>query len=479
MAVSSRRSRVFLIRSAALAASILLTSCAGLPTERGRDTVADALGERQGREVALASRGAGVIDDDIRALLAEPLSADAAVALAWRNSPRSKAALAELGIAAADLFESSRPRNPGLSWSRLGSEYALGLHVVLTDLLTLPARRRIGALAWQAAVAEAVDALLAEAALVRRDYYRALTAEQVAELRAAVAEAADLSAEMARRFHAAGNISALQLAREEADATQSRAAAARARVDRLAARMKLAERLGLAGRTNRWSLPDRLPLPPPFAADVDTLLEQATARRGDLAAARALLDAHGRDARLARRIGWLGEVELGFEREREGDERRSGPGIEVELPLFDQGQGRIVRAEAERELALQRIEAIELGIEAAVRTGAARLAVQAEIIDTYRRTLIPQREAIVARELERYNFMLIGVGELLQARREEFDTYQDYLEAIRDGWIARGELERAVGGPIAVDAAAIEYTPRAQDVVSPKNDGAHDMHRHH
>lgn len=478
MAVPYGRSRAPSMLCAALVSSLALAGCASLPGERGRDAVATELGARSGRAVTLATAGPGGIDDSLRTLLAQPLSADAAVELAWRNSPRSRAALAELGLAAADLFEASRPRNPGLSWSRLGNEYSLGLHVVLTDLLTLPARRRIGALAWQAAIAEAVDVLLEEAARVRRDYYRALAAEQVAELRAAVAEAAELSAEMARRFHAAGNISALQLAREEADATQSRAAAAKARVERLASRMKLAERLGLAGRTNRWSLPDRLPLPLPLAADVDALLAQASARRGDLAAARASLDAHGRDARLARRIGRLGDVELGVEREREGDERRSGPSVDLELPLFDQGQGRVARAEAERELALQRIEAIELGIERAVRTGAARLAVQAEIIDTYREALIPQREAIVARQLERYNFMLIGVGELLEARREEFDTYQDYLEAIRDWWIAHGELERAIGGPLPL-AGEPEYAPRAQDVVSPPSDNAHDMHGHH
>ena len=44
--------------------------------------------------------------------------------------------------------------------------------------------------------------------------------------------------------------------------------------------------------------------------------------------------------------------------------------------------------------------------------------------------------------------MLVGVFELLQARRAQLDASQAYLEAVRDYWIARSELKRAVGGKL-------------------------------
>jgi cobalt-zinc-cadmium efflux system outer membrane protein len=44
--------------------------------------------------------------------------------------------------------------------------------------------------------------------------------------------------------------------------------------------------------------------------------------------------------------------------------------------------------------------------------------------------------------------MLVGVFELLQARRSQLDAYQAYLEAVRDYWIARTDLRKSVGGAL-------------------------------
>ena len=44
--------------------------------------------------------------------------------------------------------------------------------------------------------------------------------------------------------------------------------------------------------------------------------------------------------------------------------------------------------------------------------------------------------------------MLVGVFELLQARRTQLDAFQAYLEAVRDYWVARTDLRRSVGGAL-------------------------------
>lgn len=458
-----------------------LGACATLPADRGRADVNELVAAREARTAAFAEHD----DERADALLAErlgrPLSADDAVEIAWLHSPRVRAALAELGLAAADFFDTTRPRNPTLSASRLGGgdKTTLGLSAVISDLLLHPARTRIGRARWRAALADAGAAMIQEAGEVRAAYYRHLGALQVAAMRAAVAEAADTSAELARRFRDAGNISALQLAREQAAATTARTQAAQARAERLATRMALAARLGLAGRTNRWRVPDRLPLPPADDADVDALLALAREQRLDLIAAREELDAGDDGAALARRLRWLGDVELGVEREREDGERQSGPTLALELPLFRQGQAGVARAQAQLELARERSAQIELDIERDVRTGAARLATQREIIDAYRSALLPQREAIVAREQERYNFMLIGAFELIQARQQEYDAYQGYLEAVRDYWLARVELMHAVGGRLPGDDAAAESMPAIDELLAPPARGEqHDPRQH-
>jgi cobalt-zinc-cadmium efflux system outer membrane protein len=468
-------------RLAAVLLTALLSGCAQLPADRGRLEVAEQL-SRQGAPAVLGAAGSAELDPTLLTRLDEPLSADAAVEIAFLLSPRVKMALARLGLASAELFDSQRPRNPAISLGKLGTgaaaETSVGLHLLLSDLMLLPARRDIGELEWQAAIAETVAMLLEEASEVRHAYYHYLAASQVAAMRAAVAEASALSAELAVRFHAAGNISALQLAREQANATLARHEAANARGERLEARLALAERLGLAGRSNRWSLPEQLPLPGEDVPDLSTLLAQAHAQRADLAAARLSLDAASARSGLSRRTAWLGELELELEHESEDDGDRNGAALGWELPLFSQGQGGIARAESGRELALQQIEMLELAIEADVRVGVARLANLREIIDGYRNTLIPQQRDIVAGEMQRYNFMLIGVFELIEARKAEFDTYQSYFEAIRDYWITQTELEQAIGGPLPKPAIE-QLTPAVDEIVRPQSEGGHDHHGHH
>ena len=465
-------------RAIVLSIALALSACASLPADRGRDEVRDLLAA--GGYVMPSTRNAETrIDLDAR--LAHPLSIEDAVEIAWLHSPRVRMTLAELGLAAADLFESGRLRNPTLSASRLGGSdgtTTLGISTIVSDLVTLPMRRRIGRAHWQAALAETAHALIDEAAATRADYYRYVGALQVAAMRDAVAEAADASAELARRFHTAGNISALQLAREEAAATVARTNAAQARADRFAARMILAERLGLAGKTNRWQTAAQLPMPPDADPDTDTLLALARERRLDIAAARAALDAGKDSVMLARRFRWLGEIELGFERERENGEHESGPTLSLELPLFQQGQAGIARAEAQRDMAHERLALYELAIERAVRSGIMQLHTQREIVASYREALIPQREAIVTRELERYNFMLIGAFELIQARQQEYDAYQSYLEAIRDYWLARAELASAVGGRLPGDDEPLPPAPGIDDILAPPNPTQQE-HPHH
>ena len=57
--------------------------------------------------------------------------------------------------------------------------------------------------------------------------------------------------------------------------------------------------------------------------------------------------------------------------------------------------------------------------------------------------------------------MLLGVYQLIQAKQAEFDAYREYIEALRDYWIARSDLERAVGGRVGAPARAVVNHPAA------------------
>jgi outer membrane protein, heavy metal efflux system len=64
--------------------------------------------------------------------------------------------------------------------------------------------------------------------------------------------------------------------------------------------------------------------------------------------------------------------------------------------------------------------------------------------------------------------MLIGVFELIQAKTQEYDAYQGYLEAIRDYWLARLDLMRVVGARLPSETDATGQTPSVSEILTPR-----------
>jgi outer membrane protein TolC len=407
------------------------------------------------------------------------MTADAAVRVALLRSPRLQQEYARLGLARADVLEAVQVSNPTLSLSRSyldpGSGYnrLAGLTLPLADLLVLPVRTRLAHAEYERAKLEIAGAVLSVAADVEAAWYTYVGAQQVADMRTAVAGGADAAAELAQRFFDAGNISELQLKQEQAAASEARINAARARADAGRARLALNTLLGLSGKDAAWATSDRLPMPVATEDDPLQLAELARSSNLELLAARQqagiLVDALG----ITRKLRWLGGSEIGYEREREADGvRLRGPTLDLELPIFNQGQAKLARAEALLAEARARLAQAELGVDNSVRLGAEQVRELSQVVAIHRDALIPQREKVVERSQQEQNFMLIGVFELIQAKVQEYNAYESYLEAVRDYWLARVELMRAVGQRLPSDASVGDRTPSVQDILTPPADEA-------
>ena len=464
-----------LLRHSALAVALtsLLGGCTSL-SPRPDDTQLNRLLEERG---ALAVRWRATHEPpiDVRERLAAPIERDHAVAIALLRSPRMREAYARLGIARAEVIEAVEVANPGVSFTRMnlspgaGYNQTMGVSLPFVDVLLLPLRARWAQQQYERHGIEVAQAVIGLTVEVEAAWYRAVAAQQVADMRTAVAEGADATAELAQRFFDAGNISELQLKREQAVATQFRIDAAQARADALRERLEFGNLLGLGPTDGEWSLADRLPMPVAAEDDAEALVRLAESSNLELQAAR-LQEAQLRSAlRTTRTTRWIGGVEAGAEREKEADgSRLTGPTLNLELPLFNQGQSKLARVEALLAEAQARVQLADLNATNAVRTGSRALAEHRQIVALHRDALIPQRERIVERSQQEQNFMLIGVFELVQAKVEEYDAYQSYLEAVRDYWLARVDLMRAVGQRLPSDAASGEPTPSVQDILTPK-----------
>ncbi|MBA3564785.1 MAG: TolC family protein, partial [Gammaproteobacteria bacterium] len=298
--------------------------------------------------------------------------------------------------------------------------------------------------AKQAAASE----IFSLAADVEAGWYELAGAEQIATMRRAVVKATTAAAELAERFFEAGNITHLELALERAAASEARLESLEARAAVIQQRTRLNRLLGLSGGAS-YEIVSGLPEPPAEEEGLDTLMELSLASRLDLAAQRREVELLADNLGVTRRYRWLGavgDVEIGAERERETDgSTLRGPTLALELPVFNQNADSITRAEAELAIAAAELDALQIEVSNAVRLAYAEVETARARLREHAEALVPLREEIVARTQEQVNFMLLGVFELLRVQREEYDAYQSYLEAARDYWLARVELERAVG----------------------------------
>jgi cobalt-zinc-cadmium efflux system outer membrane protein len=147
----------------------------------------------------------------------------------------------------------------------------------------------------------------------------------------------------------------------------------------------------------------------------------------------------------------LGALDFGVERERETDGQiRTGPTFVIELPVFNQGQARIARGEAALRQAWDKFEALAIEVRSRIRELQDEMMSKREIARFYYDELVPDQRRILKESLINYNAMDIGNFELFTAKAEEARTEREYLEAVRDYWIARAELERAVGGNLNI-----------------------------
>ncbi len=77
-----------------------------------------------------------------------------------------------------------------------------------------------------------------------------------------------------------------------------------------------------------------------------------------------------------------------------------------------------------------------------------QLVIKRQIARSYQDELLPNERRILEESLKNYNAMQMDDFELFATRAEEARTEREYLEAVRDYWITRAELERAVGGSL-------------------------------
>jgi cobalt-zinc-cadmium efflux system outer membrane protein len=406
-----------------------------------------------------------LVASTVRELLGEELTVDRAVRIALLNNRALQATLQDLGIARAEAIQVSLIQNPVFSGHARVPEDSgkTNLELALTqsvlDALYAPLRARVAKAQFEQVKLQVAHEVLRLLTEVKRAYYTAQAAEQTRAMQQTALQAAEAAAELAKRQYEAGNVRDFDLANEQAAYQQAQVDLTHSEIALTQAREALNQLLGLSGADAAgWVVATHLPDLPPSDPSLGQFEDTAISQRLDVAAARKEAEAIRRTLTLAR-VGIIPWADVGANTETEPDgDRVTGPMWDLAVPLFDWGQANRARAKAQLRRSEHRLAALEVAVRAEVRTLHTRLVAERQMAQRYREQLIPLREQITASSQRHFNYMLIGAFQLLQFKQQEITARREYIEAVRDYWIARADLEQAVGGQLSPAAFSIQPT---------------------
>jgi cobalt-zinc-cadmium efflux system outer membrane protein len=375
------------------------------------------------------------------------------VRVALLNNRDLSAMLEQVGVSKADYQIAGQIKNPSFYIDfrppdrrpPAGVDIEAALSVDVLDILLLPVRKGLAKQELDRSAVTAADAALQLVHDVRVGFYTLVADGKSADSLEAAATAVDTARDFARRQHDAGNITDREWAERQADAAEAKLEAMRARLQVEVDRASLNRLMGLSGSQTHWTAADDLPpIPAVDPADADTV-DTAMKRR---------LDAESADRNVAiaqsgldlTRKGVLTSVSVGASMERETDKQTViGPSLGVDVPIFNQHQGEVARAEAEVRIAGAERQAMRSRVESEVTAALARVRAAraaAELADT---VLVPQRQAVIDAATAQYNGMLVGIFDLLSAREKKLSADRESIAARLAYWTARAELDRSVG----------------------------------
>jgi outer membrane protein TolC len=446
-----RRPRLLL--AAPLTAFALLGGCASFSPDGGFAAVEQTAEVRLGKDLLWARTATenDTIDKRVAELRAKPLTVDDAVQLALLNNRGLQATFQELGITEAEVVQAGRLPNPGFSFARLkrGDEIELerGFHFNLARLLVRPFIAQVEARRFEQTKAMVTMSMLSLAADTRKAYFMAVAAGETVRYMHQVQQAAQASAELARRMEQVGNFNKLQRAREQSFYADAALNLARAEQAQRSTRERLIRLLGLWGEQSQFALPERLPDLPKEALDQPEIEAMALAQRLDVRGAKLAAEQTAKNLGLTRATRFVNVLELGIIRDTSNEAPvRRGWEIGVELPLFDWGDARVARAEAVYMQSVHRAAETAINARSEVREAFTGYRSAYDIARHHFDEIVPLRQRIAEENLLRYNGMLIGVFELLADARAQIASVNNAIESLRDFWIARSDLDMALIG---------------------------------
>jgi outer membrane protein TolC len=405
---------------------------------------------------------AAVVRERVTILLRKPLTPEAAVQIALVNNRGLQAAYNELGITEAQLAATALPPSPTLSYVFLAAGDALEIErqiaVNVLAILTLPRRQDIAGTRFRAAQLRAMMEVLRLARETERAYIRSVASAQIVTFLTKAQASAEAVSELAKKLGETGAMNKLDQAREHAFYAELSAQLGAARLRQNGERETLTHLLGLWGGDIRFRLPGELKPLPSKPKTLDAAEQEAIANRVDLCLLRIEIEAQAKALGLteaARFINVL-EVSAAGKNQKENlnvngtritdSEHLHGTNIGFQIPVFDLGETKLQAGREAYMQAVNRLIAKAVSIRSEARAAYTGYRGSYDIARHYRDQVAPLRKIIADEDLLRYNGMLLDPFQLLADTRANVTSSIAGIEALRDFWLAKVDLQAALLG---------------------------------
>jgi len=391
---------------------------------------------------------------EIGALLADGLGLEEAARLALLNNRHLQAGFLGLGVARAEYVQAGLLENPDLSLAFLFPDaggrvrWTADLVESVAEIWQMPARRALARAGLEQRVLELSRFAGELVAATKTAYVEAVAARQARAVGGEQLELARRSLEGVRRLAAEGVASKVDENLAEGLALRAELAFRRTEREDVTAARKLAALLSLEEDLLAVALTDPLPEPGWQVPERAVFVAASLGARPDLrAAARAVAAAEERlGLERRRRFPGLG-AGVSVERPEGGgsDDLFIGPAAVLEVPLFDQNQAQVSRAELELGQRRKEYEALVAEARQELRAALDRAGVAARSAAFAQDELLPQAERSAALAGKAYELGDTTILTLLQAQQGALEARHTALAAQLEAALARIDLERAAG----------------------------------
>lgn len=390
---------------------------------------------------------------DLQGLISGDLSLENSVQIALFNNPEVQASLENIGIAQAELIQAGLLSNPivnGFVGFPLQQDAVTSMGVStlqsILDLFLIPLRKKIAEAEYEKILLQVAHQILSLAFDVEETYLSLQAELKKLHLMQPIMEISQAARLLAEGQKQQGNINDLEYQMFVSEFLNAKLEMTKTSLEIIRLREKMNRLMGITCSGNDWSICIDVPEIPPNELSCVSLEEIALEQRLDLQAAAWEIE------RLARSFGikqwWsytAASVGVSYERDPEGF-KNLGPGFLLEIPIFNFGQAENARLRALFRQSIANFRAKKIEILTQVHTAQNQLLLARTMIEDYQNEMIPVQKKTVSLSQTFYQAMGLSIYKLLEAKKQELRVEINYNIALRDYWLSKVHLKRALGG---------------------------------